>query len=201
MSGCLEWQIYIHGAGYPKGMFPTVKKTAIEVPSSSHPWVKKGGDGWFLHRQSQDGEGLSGSTPSRHIQLGAERPALRCQGMVVVVTEMGSPCMGRLLSFMGTQGSPNSLAKSKNLTWFSHLSLETGKQRQTSEEPPSLHSGCSGLNPCAFYCSFFRRGDLVLGSSFWKQCIHLPLSPGFLREIVFLSEAIGCQIKVSVPGV
>lgn len=166
MSGCLEWQIYIHGAGYPKGMFPTVKKTAIEIPSSSHPRVKKGRDGWFLHRQSQDGESLSGSTPSSHIQLGAERPALRCQGMGVVGTETGSSCMGRLLSFMGTQGSPNSLAESKNLTWFSHLSLETGKQKQTSEEPPSLHAGCSGLNPCAFYCSFFRRGDLVLGSSF-----------------------------------
>lgn len=147
-------------------MFLTVKKTAIEIPSFSHPWVKKGGDGWFLHRQSQDGEGLSGSTPSSHIQLVAERPALRCQGMVVVGTETGSSCMRRLLSFMGTQGSSNSLAKSKNLTWFSHLSLETGKQKQTSEEPPSLHAGCSVLNPCAFYGSFLEGVILFWGQAF-----------------------------------
>lgn len=83
VSGCLEWQIYIHGSGYPKGMFLTVKTTETEILSSSRPWVKKGRDGWFLHRQPQDGEGLSGATPSSPVQRGAERHTLRCQGVVV----------------------------------------------------------------------------------------------------------------------
>lgn len=56
-----------------------------ETPPLSRPWVKKGLAGCFLHRLLQDGDGLSGPALPGHVQLRADRHALRCQDVVVVV--------------------------------------------------------------------------------------------------------------------
>lgn len=57
--------------------------TVTETPPLSRPWVKKGLAGCFLHRLLQDGDGLSGPALPGHVQLRADRHALRCQDVVV----------------------------------------------------------------------------------------------------------------------
>lgn len=81
-SSVVQQQTFIHGAEYPHCMIHGERNTVTETPSLSHPWVKKVFADWFLHRQPQDGDSLSGPTLSGHAQLRAQRDALRCQDLV-----------------------------------------------------------------------------------------------------------------------
>lgn len=142
-------------------MLPCEGNKVTETLSLPRPWVKKGfADDWFLHRQPQDGNRLSGPALSGHAQLRAERHALRCQDLVGELNNGVPPAYQGWLASWEDRGIPNSLAWNKTLTWFSGLSLETGKQRQKAEETPNLHGGCSMPRPSCLLARSLE-GDIL----------------------------------------